>query len=164
MKLNLRQNLPLLAIIILASTYALAQQIGTYEYKGLRIGMTREQAIAALKPYHKQITSEENAGSGHPDLVASEYGGNIKTTVRFAKGSGRVSGVTVQDKTDPFGVFTVKSRLKYGTPNRENSETKLEWDRRVPADCHGNKVPCHFEILSFEMDGGDSWMFLMGNF
>jgi hypothetical protein len=164
MKLNVGKAIPLLAIVVLVSACALAQQVGTYEYKGLRIGMTREQALAALKPYHKQITSEENTGSGRPDLVASEYGGNIKTTVRFAKETDRVNGVTVQDKTDPFGVFTVKSRLKYGTPNRENSETKLEWERRVPAGCFGKKVPCHFETFAFEMDGGDSWMFLMGNF
>jgi hypothetical protein len=158
------KQIVILILLAFVTQLAVAQKLGTYEYQGLRIGMTREQALAALKPYHKQIASMENHATGQPNLVAEDYGGNIQTTVTFAKGTDSVSSVMVWDKTDPFGVFTVKSRLKYGTPNRENSESKLQWQIRVPQGC-GPKVACtHWEFFEFSLDGGDGRMSLMGGF
>ncbi len=145
-----------------APTFA-QDKLGTFEYQGLRIGMTRSQVDAALAKYHKPeaikwATSGSTAGRM---CTVFENNYNMSMHLNLDKDTGRLIAISVRDKIHPFNVFRVQFLQRYGQPEK-GSDTEYLWEVRTPDGC-GPKIPCRrFERLDVSLDEGESNMMLVG--
>lgn len=159
----MKHLLPLLALLAFAAPAFAQEKLGTFEYQGLRIGMTRSQVDAALAKHHKPAairwtTSGSTAGRM---CTVFENNYNMSMNLNLDKNTGRLIAISVRDKIYPFNVFRVQFLQRYGQP-KKGSDTEHLWEVRTPNGC-GPKIPCrHFERLDVSLDEGESNMMLVG--
>ncbi len=151
-------------------TPALAQQkLGTFEYQGLRMGMTRAQVDATLRKYYQPSAikcGEYGCMAGEALLNARyEYLGDPVIHLSIDRNTGKLTSIDFTDKVHDFDNVSFPFLQRYGQPNRENSETTRIWEVRIPNGCglKPPKTPCqHFEFLDIRLIEGKTSVAISG--